>query len=40
MDDAAPAVRAEGVDVFVLGLMNGLQEGLAEIGEGSRGFGL
>lgn len=40
MDDAAPAVGGEGVDVFVFGKRNGLQESLAEIGEGSRGFGL
>lgn len=40
MDDAAPAVGAEGIDVFVLGKMDGLQESLAEIGERSGGFGL
>ena len=40
MDDFAPAVGAEGVDVFVFGEMDGLQESLAEIGERARGFGL
>ena len=38
-DGAAPGVGAEGVDVFVLGEGNGLQQGLAEIGEGGGGFG-
>lgn len=40
MDDAAPTVGAEGVDVFVFGEMNGLQESLAEIGERARSFRL
>ena len=39
-DGAAPGVGAEGVDVFVLGEVDGLQQGLAEIGQGGGGFGL
>jgi len=35
----APSVRAEGVDVFVLGYVQGLHERLAEIGERGGGFG-
>ena len=38
-DGAAPAVGAIGVDEFVLGNANGLQEGLREIGDGASGFG-
>ena len=34
----APAIRAEGVDVFVLGEPDRLIEGLAEVGEGRGGF--
>jgi hypothetical protein len=37
-DGAAPVVGAEGVDVFALGELDGLQQGLAEIGEGGGGF--
>jgi len=36
-DGPAPRVGAEGVDVFVLGKMDGLGEGLGEIGEGAGG---
>jgi len=39
-DGFAPGIRAEGVDVFVLGEVQGLDESLAEIGEGGGGFGL
>ena len=35
----APGVRAEGVDKFVLGELDRLIEGLAEVGEGAGGFG-
>jgi hypothetical protein len=38
-DGFAPVIRAEGVDVFALGEVQGLDERLAEIGEGGRGFG-
>jgi hypothetical protein len=38
-DGFAPVIRAEGVDVFVLGEVQGLDEGLAEIGEGGGSFG-
>jgi hypothetical protein len=38
-DDLAPGVCAEGVDVLVLGKMDGLDEGLREIGEGAGGAG-
>ena len=36
---AAPGIRAEGVDVFVLGELDRLIEDLAEVGEGGGGFG-
>jgi hypothetical protein len=36
-DGLAPGVGAEGVDVLVLGEMDGLDEGLGEIGDGSGG---
>ena len=39
-DGLAPGVRAVGVDVLVLGEVQGLDESLAEIGEGGGGFGL
>ena len=39
-DGLAPGVGAEGVDVLVLGKMDGLGEGLGEIGEGVCGAGL
>jgi hypothetical protein len=39
-DGIAPIVGAKGVDVFVLGEMDGLDEGLSEIGDGSGGAGL
>jgi hypothetical protein len=39
-DGAAPGIGAEGIDVFVLGKVKCLHEGLAEIGEGGGGFGL
>jgi hypothetical protein len=35
----APAVGAEGVDVFVLGHADGLQEGLGQVGDGASGSG-
>ena len=38
-DGAAPRVRAEGVDVFVLGEVEGLNKSLAEVSEGRSGFG-
>ena len=39
-DGLAPGVGTEGVDVFVLGKMDGLGESLGEIGEGAGGAGL
>jgi len=39
-DGIAPIVGAKGVDVFVLGEMDSLDEGLGEIGEGAGGAGL
>jgi len=36
-DGPAPRVVAEGVGVFMLGKMDGLNEGLGEIGEGAGG---
>jgi len=39
-DGLAPRVVAEGVGVFVLGKMDGLDESLGEIGEGAGGAGL
>ena len=39
-DGLAPGVGAEGVDVFLLGKMDGLGESLGEIGEGAGGAGL
>ena len=38
-DGIAPAVSAEGVDVFVLGEVDGLQESLGEVGDGAGGSG-
>jgi hypothetical protein len=38
-DGLAPAVRAEGVGVFVLGEVDGLQEGLGQIGDGAGSSG-
>ena len=38
-DGLAPTVGAEGVDVFVLGEMDGLGKSLREIGEGASGAG-
>jgi len=38
-DGLAPAVGAEGVDVFVLGHADGLQESLGQVGDGASGFG-
>src|SRR5713101_5623344 len=38
-DGFAPAVRAEGVDVFVLGDVDGLHESLDQVGDGVGGFG-
>ena len=39
-DGAAPGIGAEGVDVFVLGKVQGLHESLAKIRERGGGFGL
>ena len=39
-DGAAPAFRAEGVDVFVLGEVDGLHESLGQVSDGVGGFGL
>jgi hypothetical protein len=39
-DGFAPAARAEGVDVFVLPDVDGLQEGLGHVGDGAGGPGL
>src|SRR5262249_28646820 len=39
-EGAAPGFGAEGVDVFVLGELDGLDEGLGEVGEGGGGFGV
>jgi len=39
VDGLAPAVRAEGVDVFVLGEVDGLQESLGEVGDSTGGSG-
>jgi len=38
-DGLAPGVGAEGVDVFMLGEMNGLQEGLGQVGDGAGSSG-
>jgi len=38
-DGFAPVIRAEGIDVFALGEVQGLDERLAEIGEGGGCFG-
>jgi len=38
-DGIAPAVGAEGVDVFVLGEVDGLHESLGQVGDGVSGFG-
>jgi hypothetical protein len=38
-DGFAPAVGAEGVDIFVLGDVDGMHESLDEVGEGVGGFG-
>jgi len=38
-DGFAPAVGAEGVDVFVLGDVDGLQESLQQVGDGAGGLG-
>ena len=39
-DGVAPAVGAEGVDVFVLGEADGLEERLGQVGDGAGGLGL
>jgi len=36
-DGIAPTVGVKGVDIFVLGEMDGLDEGLGEVGDGSGG---
>jgi len=38
-DGFAPAVRAEGVGEFVLGEVDGLQQGLGQVGDGAGGSG-
>ncbi len=38
-DGIAPGVGAEGVDVFVLGEVDGLHESLRQVGDGMGGFG-
>ena len=38
-DGVAPGVCAEGVDVFVLGEVDGLEQGLGEVGESGGGSG-
>src|SRR5216684_4335963 len=38
-DGFAPAVRAESVDVFVLGELDGLHESLGQVSDGVGGFG-
>ncbi len=38
-DGFAPVVGIEGVDVFVLGDVDGLQESLGQVGDGAGGFG-
>ena len=38
-DGFAPSVGAEGVDVFVLGNVDGLHQGLDHVGDGAREFG-
>jgi hypothetical protein len=38
-DGFAPAISAEGVDVFVLGNMDGLHEGLRQVSDGAGEFG-
>jgi hypothetical protein len=39
-DGVAPDVGAEGVDVFVLGEADGLEERLGQVGDGAGGLGL
>jgi hypothetical protein len=39
-DGFAPAVRTEGVGVFVLGDVDRLQESLRQVGDGAGGSGL
>jgi hypothetical protein len=38
-DRFAPVVGIEGVDVFMLGDVDGLQESLGQVGNGAGGFG-
>jgi hypothetical protein len=38
-NDAAPFVGVIGVDVFVLGVLDGLKENLSKIGDGAGSFG-
>ncbi len=38
-DGLAPAVGAEGVDIFLLGEVDGLQESLGQVGDGAGGSG-
>ena len=40
MDGVAPVIGAEGVDVFVLGDLDGIDQGLAEVGQGGGGLAL
>ncbi len=39
-DGFAPGIGAEGVDVFVLRGLDGIEHGLAEVGQGGGGFAL
>jgi hypothetical protein len=39
-DGFAPDIGAEGVDVFILGNVDGLQESLGHVGDGAGGSGL
>jgi hypothetical protein len=38
-DSVTPGIRTESVDVFVLGDVDGLQEGLEHVGDGAGSFG-
>ncbi len=38
-DGLAPAVGTEGVDIFLLGEVDGLQESLGQVGDGAGGSG-
>src|SRR4029077_20727338 len=40
IDGVAPLIGAEGVDVFVLGELDGIDHGLSQVGQGGGGFAL